>query len=36
MNDYQKEQFDAFATVQKYLTGIEDSKREALTISTRD
>ena len=36
MNDYQKEQFNAFATVQKYLTGLEDSKREALKISVSD
>jgi hypothetical protein len=36
MNDYQKEQFDAFATVQKYLTGLEDSKRGALKITVRD
>ena len=36
MNDYQKEQFDAFATVQKYLTGLEESKRGALKISASD
>ena len=36
MNDYQKEQFDAFAMVQKYLTGLEDSKRGALKISASD
>jgi hypothetical protein len=36
MNDYQKEQFHAFDTVQKYLKGLENSKREALTISVND
>ena len=36
MNEYQKEQFDAFATVQKYFTGLEDSKRGPLKVSVRD
>jgi hypothetical protein len=36
MNDYQKEQFISFAMVQKYLTGLEDSKRRALKKSVRD
>jgi len=36
MNDYQKEQFIAFAMVQKYLTGLEDSKRGALKVSVSD
>ena len=36
MNEYQKEQFNAFATVQKYLTGLDDSKRGALKISVSD
>jgi len=36
MNDYQKEQFNAFTTVQKHLTGLDDSKREAMKISVSD
>ena len=36
MNDYQKEQFHAFDTVQKYLKGLEDSNRKALKISVND
>ena len=36
MNDYQKEQFNTFATVKKYLTGLDDSKRGALKISVSD
>ena len=36
MNDYHKEQFNAFATVQKYLTGLEDSTRRALKKSVSD
>jgi hypothetical protein len=36
MNTYQKEQFNAFAMVQKYLAGLEDSKRGTLKISVSD
>jgi hypothetical protein len=36
MNDYQKEQFNAFATVQKYLLGIGDSKRAVLKKAVSD
>ena len=36
MNDYHKEQFHAFATVQKYLTGLEDSKLRALNQSVSE
>ena len=36
MNDYHKEQFHAFATVQKYLTVLEDSKLGALKKSVNE